>query len=298
MINLNILNSRSLIRSAFFIGLLLNSISAFAQQNTPPFRTDEQKQVVERFDETIKQTKIMLAHVNLASVAIELSRYKLAKEHIITALNIANTLNPQSFLSIGDTRLRYGKITYEIEGKEQEFYLPYQGEKFSIERVRTLIGRIEPDRIKKTDANVVHSRISLDLFEIRKALEMALTLIEKENYNDTLIALRDVYKGALYEEKEIKYPLWAVHDNLKLAESLIIQKDYIGARFALESAFDALDNFKKEAGERNRSDEIIELQEQMTLLRKELQKMDPSIKQTTIEKFGRLAGTVRGWFRR
>ncbi len=283
----------------FSIALTITLVGhASAQTATPQFNTPEREQIVADNSETIRQTKLMLSHVNFAAVAIELENYASAGAHIQSAISIADSLSSSDFHVLRNVRLKYGRIDYDIDGQDQSLYVPRLKDEFSMERVDEFLSSTNNDGELANEVKAVHAKIGLDLELVKVSLNSAQELFVVGNYSGASKALWEVYESALIEEEQIRYPLWAVHDNLKLVESFIDQNEHRKARLALKNAVVSLESYRNEAGNLSNSQEVAELEKQLLSFQQELDAVNPTTSQVAINKVSEWASKIRSWYQR
>ncbi|MDB2414156.1 hypothetical protein N9W34_00115 [Rickettsiales bacterium] len=270
-----------------------------ATQSDPTYKTSAVHPVVQKYRETLKQANTMLAHVNMAYVASDLELMDSAVEHIKAAQKIANQLEVDSPSITSDTKVKYGKLSYEYKGKSKNYYIPVLNGVFAVHDFEDILKRSGEVDIEETDAELVHAKIAIDIREVKNALSEALDDAENERYDEAMISLADVYKGALTDEEIIEDPLFSIQDNLSLAQNLLNHKYYDSARFALNHARKGLKTYKKDLEKRKEGAENVnDMDKKISMLEEELKKKDPTLLQKADEELSEWGNKVKGWFKK
>jgi hypothetical protein len=237
----------------------------------------------------------MMGHINLAALSLDMQLPDAARDHLDRAASLVSQLEAMAPEFTSDSQLTYGKLSYDLVDEVRDYYIPIVDDIF-------LLSDYEPtfhawrDRVDvaEVDAGTVLVTVRADLREIDKALGEARTKLDAKEYGAAAEALSRIYRGSIVDEVAITDPLWAVHDNLALAQNLIREERYDSARFALEHARSELGKLKKE--QPAETERIQKLDASVVKVEGELAQKDPSFTQRAKASVASMMTTVRSWF--
>lgn len=238
----------------------------------------------------------MMGHVNLASVALETGLPEAASEHIQKAEKLAVQLEREAPTVVSQRHFKYGKLSYSVNDRVTDYYVPIVDDVFLVSDYEETFHAFENADRDATDAGIVEVTISADLREVKKALVEAKAKIAAKKFGEANTALRDIFKHSIREERIIDEPIWAVHDNLVLAQNLIREKHYDGARFALQHARTNLGKLEKGKSDEKTKAEFKKMSGEIENLEADLRTQDPTLSQRADAIFSSWRRSVTGWF--
>lgn len=238
------------------------------------------------YREQLRNGSLMIGHVSLALMALEQGILDVAGKDVDAALELARTLEKSVPEFKSEDTMRFGKLTHEEESTTRVFYIPIVDESFMVHGIDTRGGKHE--KIRETDAKMVHAHVSLDVRKAVSGLTDAKVALEKKDAKAAEKALKGILSATLANEVIVSDPLHVAHDNLILAENLLREKRYAAARFALKYARKGLGDYSSRLHDPARKQHSEKMQKDIDALSEQLRKEDP----TTLQKAG---DTVKGW---
>lgn len=282
------------------LGLLLAVLCVAAQpaaaaETSKPNGTELQKKIDAQREGQLTLVHKMMGHISLAAVALDTQLPDAARDHLERASALVAQLEGIAPQVHSKTQFKYGKVSYNFEDHAKDYYVPIVDDMFLLSDYKSTfhVWKSRND-IKETDAGMVLVTVHADLRKIEKALQEAEKKIDAKEFTAAGEALNDIYKDAIVDEVEVTDPLWAVHDNLALAQNLIREEHYDAARFALKHARTHLKKLKKQRPDETES--IQELDASIAKVEGELKQKDPTLTQSIETSVASWMTTVRSWF--
>jgi hypothetical protein len=258
-----------------------------AETARPPAADATHAQEVDKaYHEQLRNGSLMIGHVSLALMALEHGVLDVAGKDVDQALKLARTLEKSVPEFKSKDTLRFGKLTHEEESTIRVFYIPVVDESFMVHDLDARGGKRE--KIRETDAKLVHAHVSLDIRKAVSGLTDAKAALKKNDAKAAENALTGILSAAVADEVIVSDPLHVTHDNLILAENLLREKRYDAARYALKYASKGLDDYGSRLHDPARKQHVERMQRDIDELSEQLRKEDP----TTLQKAG---DTVKGW---
>jgi len=241
------------------------------------------------------QANKLLAQINLAALAIDLDLASEALKNLEAAEKVAAELeqNAPSFKS--STTLKYGKVSYDVKGESKDYYIPLHEDSFVIRGYEPVFKYFSDPKIEETAAGLVHVEVYLDLRKVKQALTDAKKNLKNKKLGEASLALAKVSEGAIISEQVISSPVWAVHDNLALARSLLKEKNFTAARLALKSSKGELSRLEKDKVVTDKDSAIADLKKDIASLESDLSKQDPTLTERIKHKLSTWMKTVKSW---
>jgi hypothetical protein len=254
-----------------------------------------QKQVEAQREQQRTLVHKMMGHVNLAALALDTELPDAARDHLERASALVAQLEEMAPQLSSETQFKYGKVSYDFENEAKNYYVPIVDDVFLLSDYRSTfhVWESRPD-IEETDAGMVLVTVRADLREIRKALRAAEKKLDAKEFAAAGKALSEIYQDAIVNEVAITDPLWAVYDNLALAQNLIREGNYDSARFALKHARTELGKLKKQRPDDTES--IQKLDASVAKAEDELERKDPGLTGSIESSVASWMTTVRSWF--
>lgn len=234
----------------------------------------------------LRNGSLMIGHMSLALMALEHGVLDVAGKDVDEALKLARTLEKSVPEFKSKDTMRFGKLTHEEESATRVFYIPIVDESFMLRGFDTSGGKSE--KIRETDARMVHAHVSLDIRKAVSGLTDAKAALEKKDARAAEQALTGILSAAVADEVVASEPLHVAHDNLVLAENLLREKRYDAARFALKYARKGFEDYGSRAHDPAQKQHAERMQKDIDALSEQLRKEDP----TGLQK---AADTVKGW---
>jgi hypothetical protein len=191
---------------------------------------------------------------------------------------------------------KYGKVSYTADDQSKDYYVPVVDDLFLLSDYKTAfhLWKDNPD-IEETDAGVVWLGLSVDIRQVEKGLEAAESKIEAKEYEGASQALAQIFKDSIVDEVVLTDPIWAVHDDLAFAKSLIEEGHYDAARHALQTARGSLGKLEKQSKAEKQTASFQEMSDQIAKLEHELEQKDPSMSEQMKTKLSGWMNTVDSW---
>jgi len=210
----------------------------------PPAMTDAEKL---EYKGMLKDASTMMGHVGIANIALLHDLTDEAKDNVQKALTIARALEIKTDKLNADA-IKVGRIKFHTSsGDTHDYWLPIENDSFIVSDMDMGYMLSKNPKMAVADAQMVNTKVTLDVKQVRDSLEKAATAISIKNYGDAQVALFGAVQSTFTDETVSNLPLVTVHDNLVLARELAKTKDYDGATFALNHAKDALTEYQKTA---------------------------------------------------
>lgn len=238
----------------------------------------------------------MMGHINLARLALDLNLPSEAKRQIERARSLQEKLAAQMPEFRLDSSFEYGKVTYDDKANVKEHYIPVIDDVFLVSDYAEIFKRADVVDLDELSAGVMRVGVSVDLREVKSALDRSTAAIESEDYGIARIALNDVFRNAIVDEEEIDDPALLIAENLALAKSFVDTGQYDSARLTLKHVQDRLQQAGKDklAGIDNVA--IDDFSAELDDMRAELRKKDPTLSQRVSARLAGWEETISGWF--
>jgi len=249
----------------------------------------------EQYRETLSQANKMLGYISLAYFSSDLDLTDSAMVDIAAAQRLAGRLENLAPTFVTESRIKYGKITYDIKGEERSYYIPVVDDEYLMRDYDDILNSRKGIDVVERDARLVTAKLNLDFRQVSRYLIIALNDIRNERYNSARVALGTLYHSALADESNVEQPLRSIHDNLKLAQSLLGGKQYTSARFSLEHAREQLDILEQANPTRVDSQSILKVGGEMFSLEKQLRDKNPELLLKAEHEVDNWIRTVDGW---
>ena len=238
----------------------------------------------------------MMGHINLAKFTLASKLPREATHHIEKAQIIKTQLASQlPELKINST-FNYGNVTYADQHTIKEHYVPVVDDVLLISDYETIFEHLKERGVKATNASVVHLGISIDLREVKKALDTALRDINNRKYDAAQNALSAIFKDAIIHEEKIEEPILSVAENLALAKAFLNNEQYNKARLTLKYVQEHFNSTNGEGLSPFDQDSAKKLSVETNELQAELRRKDPTMTQSLHDRFDQWRKTVRKWF--
>ncbi|MCB9072273.1 MAG: YfdX family protein [Bdellovibrionaceae bacterium] len=224
----------------------------------------------------LNESSEMLGQVTMARKALDLGFNKDAVYHIRQAQDFAIELKSKSpELAVAST-LRFNNKVYTFNNKYKDYLIPAVDDLFTLNDYDVKINHKKPE-VVEDDLGIGRFQVKLDVRNVQSALNEAISLAQKGNIEKARIALNNIYKGAIEDSVVYEDPMWTVNDNLMASSQLIKEKDYNGARFALDKASFAVKTIEKNNKYTTDTSALKKLDQEITDLNESLRKKDPTI---------------------
>lgn len=290
--------------------LALSGQSMAAEQATSPTTTTygsgknykttvERKSAGELSAEDLHQASLlgsqMLMHLNAAAVHCVDGKGDSAKPEIEKAQSLAGIIRlilPTTTV-VTTVKDAEGKEVYRDEQKVQDDQIPIYSGAIAVEVVEPLV-EAKKDRaalkgLKLADADVIHTAVLADLSYIERKLTRASQLLNKPEEAAAQLALAQNV-GIRFSTHKEDNPLIAVQHALRLAERMVQERKYDGAKENLQLARLALETYRTLVGTTEAKPAAD--------LEKEIGKVSSEIEKTgSTEKIRGMWDRVTSWFK-
>ena len=244
-------------------------------------------------------TSQLLTHVNEAAAQLADGRAdsaRTARAEIEKAQLLAKVVREMLPTTIVKTTLRdaQGKEIYRDEQRVQDDQIPVFAGDVAVEVVQPLVEAKKDEAalkgVKLTEAELIHTAVLVDLNYAERKLKRATELLDKPKDAAAELALIQAQGVHFFANKEDS-PLVDVQHALRLAERMVREKKYEGAKANLQTAKLQVEAYRVlmgEAGGQSASD-----------LEKDIQKLSSEIQNPgAADRIRGMWDKVAGWFRR
>jgi hypothetical protein len=246
------------------------SAQAETSQKSAPM-TDADKQ---EYKSMLKEAFTMMGHVGVANIALLYNMTDEATDNVQKALTIARKLEGQTTQLNADV-IKLGKLKYHSAsgdtGATHDYWLPMANDTLVVTNLDSEYLKSKQPKAAEEDAQIVNTKVALNVKQVRDSLEKAASAISRRNYGDAQLALLNAEQSTFVDETISELPLVTARDNLALARELAKSKDYDGASFALNHAKDALKEYQKTV-KKEKSAQVENLQTEISDLQMEIAK--------------------------
>ncbi len=233
----------------------------------------------------------MMGHINLAKIALGIKFPSEAAHQIMKAQTIKDQLESQlPELKINST-FNYGKVTFTDKHTVREHYVPVVDDVLLISDYEKIFDHLRKLNWEEVNAGVVHVGISVDLREVKTALDESLKDINKKEYGKAQSALTAIFKNAIFVEEETVDPVLSIAENMSLAKAFLNNGQYDKARFTFKSVQKRLANVTGVDNE-----VINRLSSDLNKLQAELRRKDPTMTESIDDRLNQWRNTFREWF--
>ena len=224
----------------------------------------------------LKESSTMMGYVGIANIALLYNMTDEATDNVQKALTIARKLEGQTAQLNADL-IKLAKLKYRsASGELHDYWLPIENDTFVISDLDSEYLKSKEPKAAEEDTQIVNTKVTLDVKQVRDSLEKAASAISARNYGDAQVALLNAEQSTFTSETIGELPLVTARDNLALARELVKSKDYEGASFALNHEKDALKEYQKTA-KKEKSTQVEKLQTEISALQAEIAKDKPSV---------------------
>lgn len=198
-------------------------------------------------------TSQFLTHVNQAMQELTDMQTEAARTDIEKAQSLAKIVHSLLPTTVVTTTVKdmQGKEIYHDERQIQDDQIPIFSGDVATEVVEPIIEAQKDDAalkgVKLTEAQIIHTAVLVDLNYAERKLKRALELISKPQEAAAELALIDNDGVHFYAHKEDN-PLVQVQQALRLAERMVREKKFEGAKANLVTARLQLETYRSLAG--------------------------------------------------
>ena len=247
-------------------------------------------------------TSQLLLHVNEATLQLADARLDPARSELEKAEALAKVVRGLLPVTIVTTTVRdaHGKDIYHDVQRVQDDQIPISEGDIAVEVVEPIIEAKKDDAslkgVKLADADLIHTRVLVDLSFIERKLTRAAELIgkrqegtrPKEAAAELALAQTQGIRFAVHKEDS---PLVDVQHALRLAERMVREKKYEGAKANLQLAKVHLGTYRAVMDETS-AKPVADLEREIDTLSSQLQASG------TADQIGSLWNRVGSWFTR
>ena len=283
-------------KNTLVCGLILTATfmqpSLIFSANTSNNNTNKDKtSIKQQFQHSHSLAHKMLGHINLAKFALGIKLPREATHQIEKAQIIKTQLEEQLPERKIYSTFNYGKVTYDDKHTIKEHYVPVIDDILLISNCETIFEHLKELNLKETSASVVHVGISVDLREVKTALDTALQDIKKKEYGKAQSALTAIFKGAIIDEEEIDDPVLSIAENMALAKAFLNNGQYDKSRYTLkyiQKRLTSVSNIDR--------DNMNKFSDDLKNLKAELRMKDPTMTQSIGDQVDNWRKKFRNWF--
>lgn len=185
----------------------------------------------------LNEASDLMGQVNLVRRSLDLGLAQDAVYHIDNALKLADTLQQKSPELAVVSTLRFNGKVYTFNNKFKDYLIPAVDDMFTVNDLDVKLKKNpKQDDVDALADGVGRYQLAVDIRNVEGALTTAKDLAQKGDLPKARAALNDIYKGAVESSQVYDDPIWVLEDNLVVANTLIKDRDFDGARFALKKA--------------------------------------------------------------
>lgn len=272
--------------------LLVSSIPAMAAPENPKIPPAVAGSF---YVQQLNESSDMMGQIALARQSLDLGMDNDAIYHIGRAQKFATELQEKSPELAVTSTLRFNDKVYSFNNEYKDYLIPAVDDLFTVADFDTKIKRNPAkDKTAETETGVGRYQLALDIRNVQASLKEAKDLAEEGDVLKARMALNNVYKGAVESSLVYEDPIWTVHDNLMIANALIKEKDFKGARFALKKAESQLKTIQGYDKYESDQKALQKMSSEVEELHKTLQADDPGLLQKAGNKISGWLKDVRG----
>ncbi len=287
---------RTLEKTAVAGVIVLSTAAAFAASDKRMTVAEQKAPGMGSFYvQQLNESSDMMGEISLAKHALDLGFSKDAVYHIDQAQNFATQLQKKSPELAVSSTLRFNNKVYTFNNKYKDYLIPTVDDMFTVAEYDTKIKRNpKKDKIAEDQAGVGRYQLALDIRNVEGALSKSKELANDGKDLQARNELNNVYVGAVENSVVYDDPIWAVNDNLMVTNELIKEKDFRGARYALNKAGQELQTIRKTDKYKGDAKTLGTLQNDIAALHKTIRKDDPNMFIKAGDKISGLLKDVRG----
>ena len=245
------------------------------------------------YHEQLRTGQLLVGHVSLALRALDYNQPDIAKKDISEGLKLAKSLEKGALEIVSKDSMNFGKLRHEHEGKSKSFYIPIVDDSFMLHGLERTGKKSE--KVRETDAVMVHTHVTLDVRKAVSGLEDAQVALAAKDIPKAETVLRGILDSMVGDEVAVNDPLHVVHDNLTLAQNLLQEKQYDSARYALTYAKKGLGDYNFLVHDPDHKKHVEAMQKDMDALYERLGKEDPGALQKAGAEIKEWASKVKKW---
>ncbi len=235
-----------------------------------------------------------VAHVNYARVALSMKNGELAMQHIRHARNMVAIILNAKTEQRTILNVEAGRVNYAFNTVHKYNYFPVVAGWTEVKEVTD--GPLwAKDSLAVSDAEIVLLTLDLTNDKAETYLAAAESAINSGKLADAQEKLGELTDAVVKVEDKVSNPVSRAHDNIGIAKSFILAKNYDGARFALSHAADALDEMQKDDVYKARRDGIVAMRKEVSDLNVIIVKKDPSLLDNTSKQLEKWMSELKQW---
>jgi hypothetical protein len=281
---------------AFIVpGLLLAAESAAKKSDFNLPISQEMAELTKQQTPTTKETNSLVGHLSLASQAIDLGMKKDALRQLDAAEKTSQALLKAQPETTSDFKYKFGKLTYDVEGVEKNYYVPIVDDVILESGFSEKSAATKNPKIVEKGIQLVHAKVELNLKNTIASIENTKTLVKSQKFTEAGTALAGVLKDSMHSEEIITNPVWSIWGNLTLAEDFFKKQEFKSARFALGAAKSDLATLEKDKVLQKNSAEAGELKTELDQMDKDINEKDPSSMTKLRKRLSTWSHKVKTW---
>lgn len=235
-------NHTNKITKQFLLGvaictLLIPACGINAVYAATPAKTPEGSSIISsNYTQQVYEADSMLTKINEARLALDFHKQDDASKAITKALKLAHQLEKNAPEIKARETVKYGKVTYNINGQSKDYYIPVKDTLSAIDVIKDVAKKGQPQTAEFTDSGFVHTRVKIDIKAVIASLEKANGLVTSNKLQEASDEIEKISRDTIEEVAVTKNPLWTIEDNLLLATHFAADNNQQGAIFALAHA--------------------------------------------------------------
>ncbi len=273
-----------------------NSYGSGQQYKTTVERQSQGDLSAEDLHQASLLTSQLLTHVDKASQQLtdarpDSARSELEKAHAL--VKVVRGLLPTTMVTT-TVKDAQGKEVYRDEQRVQEDQIPIYSGEIAMEVVEPIVEAKRDEAalkgVRLADAEMIHTAVLVDVNYVERKITRALELMAKPEQAATELALIHTAGVRFYAHKEDS-PLVDVQHALRLAERMVREKKYDGAKINLQTAKLQLEAYRA----------LVDTSASVSAgdLEKEIQKLSGELENpSAADKIRGMWDKVASWFKR
>lgn len=238
----------------------------------------------------------MMGHINLAAMALDMNLPAEAKRQVERANDIELKLADRMPELKLDSTFEYGKVEYDDHSTVTEHYIPVLDDVFLVSNYETIYKHADKVDVDELSAGVMHLQVSVDLRDVKAALDKAESALDSGDHQTALAALDEVFRNAVVDEEEVDDPKLLIAENLALAKAFVAGEQYDSARLTLKHVQDHLDKARSDPIAGISKESLNEFSSELDQIQADLRMKDPNLLQRVSHRLDNWGDTIAGWF--
>jgi hypothetical protein len=286
----------SWLSGALLVGFATLAVAATTEAATPsPDQKTEHTIALQASENQVLAHK-MMGHINLAAMALDMGLPAEAKRQVDRATDIESKLAERMPELKLDSTFEYGKIEFDDHSTVTDHYMPVLDDVFLVSNYETIYKHADKIDVDEVSAGVMHLQVSVDLRDVKTALDEAQSALDSGDHAAASAALDEVFRNAVVDEEEVDDPKLLIAENLSLAKAFVAGEQYDSARLTLKHVQDRLDEARSDPIAAISKASLDEFSAELDEIQADLRMKDPNLLQRVSHRLDSWGDTISGWF--